>query len=201
MLRFLRDHPVTSIGLVLGSLLNVGSRVNEAYSFLNAGLPVEIWEAIGAAIFFLSVIVLLYRWRGTTNLVASGTIVPLLQAGGPNASPLAEITKTVPNARLRLLMRPQQDPEELTNENVYRWFCFRSLAKKADTGEVQHIATYIFLVFRHPVMPNYKRAFSPTHPNLRLEAIDTTSRSMVIIVDNDDPTSATLEMQLSEKPI
>ncbi len=43
-------------------LINVGSRVNDAYTLINAGLPVQIWEAIGASAFFMAVIFLLYRW-------------------------------------------------------------------------------------------------------------------------------------------
>jgi hypothetical protein len=62
-LRFLRQYPIVSISMVLGAFINVGSRLNDAYSLIHAGLPPAAWEAIGAAVFFISVIVLLARWH------------------------------------------------------------------------------------------------------------------------------------------
>lgn len=47
--------------LVLGALLAVGSRLNDIYTVINAGLPGAVWEAIGWAIFFSTVIVVLAR--------------------------------------------------------------------------------------------------------------------------------------------
>jgi hypothetical protein len=198
MLKFLFEYPITSIGMAIGSLISVGSMANNSLKLVDAGLPSGVWQAAGAAIFFLSVIILLARWHN--QKLGAVEAIPGISGVGPHVSPLAELGKTVPNAHLRLLMRPQQEPEELTNENIYRWFSFRSIAQDPKTHDVKHLGSYVFLVFRTPVMPNYRRAFSPTHPNLRLDVIDVTSRSMVVIID-EDPTGATLDIQLSQKPI
>jgi hypothetical protein len=48
--------------MVIGAALNEGSRIKYALSPANSGLPVEVWEAISAGIFFGSVIFLLYKW-------------------------------------------------------------------------------------------------------------------------------------------
>jgi hypothetical protein len=63
MLGFLKNHPGSSVFAVLGAFLTVGSKVNDAYSLINAGLPSQVWEAVGAAIFFAAVITVLYRWE------------------------------------------------------------------------------------------------------------------------------------------
>jgi len=63
MWRFIREHPGASIGIAVGGLINVGSRVNDVYSLFNAGLPAAAWEAIGANIFFVAVVVLFYQWH------------------------------------------------------------------------------------------------------------------------------------------
>jgi hypothetical protein len=76
MWKFLREHPFAAVGMVVGSLISVASRMNDAYALINAGLPASAWEAIGAAIFFLSVIALLLNWHkasdqaGTTEFAA-----------------------------------------------------------------------------------------------------------------------------------
>lgn len=62
MLRFIFKNPGTCFFLVVGALMNIGSRINDAYTLVNARLPAQLWEAIGAGVFFLTVIVLLYRW-------------------------------------------------------------------------------------------------------------------------------------------
>lgn len=80
MFQFLFRHPIASLLLVVGSAMNVGSRINDAYTLWTTGLPTQVWEAIGAAIFFLAVIALLYRWdkerRGSvpaTSTVTQGS--------------------------------------------------------------------------------------------------------------------------------
>jgi hypothetical protein len=81
MWRFVREHPIASISMVVGGLINVGSRMNDAYTLINLGLPASVWEAIGAAIFFGSVVALLYQWHKKyeatkTREVASTQIKP-----------------------------------------------------------------------------------------------------------------------------
>jgi len=62
MWSFLKNNVLTSILFVCGGALALASRVNDAYSLINAGLPNGAWEAIGLAIFFFTVIAILYRF-------------------------------------------------------------------------------------------------------------------------------------------
>ncbi len=62
MFSFMLKNPGTCIALVLGAVMNVGSKINDAYTFVNAGLPHQVYEAVGAAVFFLAVALLLFRW-------------------------------------------------------------------------------------------------------------------------------------------
>ena len=62
MWAFIIRNPGTCFFLVVGAVMNIGSRLNDAYTFFNAGLPHQVYEAFGALVFFLSVAVLLFRW-------------------------------------------------------------------------------------------------------------------------------------------
>jgi prolipoprotein diacylglyceryltransferase len=72
MAGFVFKNPGTCFFLAVGILMNIGSRLNDAYTFFNAGLPHQVYEAFGALIFFVTIIVLLYRWDTPTQLTRSG---------------------------------------------------------------------------------------------------------------------------------
>jgi hypothetical protein len=96
--------------MTAGAFINVGSRINDAYSLINAGLPVQIWEAVGASIFFISVIFLLYRWdrdRPTLQDAAAGRALP--DIASPQSAPGKSQLALAPNRRI-----PQVDVEALT---------------------------------------------------------------------------------------
>jgi hypothetical protein len=61
MLRFIREHIFSSLLLVLGAILTLGSRINDAYTIINAGLPAGVWEAIGLGTFMGTVFVVIAR--------------------------------------------------------------------------------------------------------------------------------------------
>ena len=66
--RFLRTHPLPGTGLLLGPVITVGGLVMDALHLYELGLPASAWAAIGAAVFFFSVIGILYQWhKGTSN--------------------------------------------------------------------------------------------------------------------------------------
>ena len=62
MWAFVLRNPGTCIFMALGAAMNVGSKLNDAYTFINAGLPHQVYEAVGAAVFFITVALLLFRW-------------------------------------------------------------------------------------------------------------------------------------------
>jgi hypothetical protein len=61
MLRFVKEYIGYSLLLVLGAIITVGSRINDAYTIMNAGLPAGVWEAVGLGIFMCTMFVVLAR--------------------------------------------------------------------------------------------------------------------------------------------
>lgn len=104
------------------------------------------------------------------------------------------------SASLNLLMRPNQDPLEISRDNVWRWYAFKMLGQDA-SGTQHTIATFIYLTFDRPTQVNYRRVFSPSHPNLRFDVLDLTQRSMVIGINNVDISGATVEVKVSGTPL
>jgi hypothetical protein len=60
--KFLRDHPIPGSGLLVGPLFTIAGLVMGAYHWYELGLPALVWAAIGALIFFASVIGILFQW-------------------------------------------------------------------------------------------------------------------------------------------
>jgi hypothetical protein len=76
---FFNRHPLAGIGLLLGPTIAIGSLILHAIALKEMGLPVEIWVALGLAIFFLSVIGMLMKWDGDhlpPITVPSATFMP-----------------------------------------------------------------------------------------------------------------------------
>jgi hypothetical protein len=63
MLGFIQRHVLVSIGLTLGGLSTVWGLAAQARDLWTANLPPTDFAALGAAVFILSVITLLYRWE------------------------------------------------------------------------------------------------------------------------------------------
>jgi hypothetical protein len=145
--------------------------------------------------------------------VGTGAALVLFGTKGPSAgasqatvgtsAPPPAASASASSASLRLLFRPNQDPQELAKQNIWRWFTFKIVNQNPATGQAFPIGTYIFLTFDPPVQTNYRRVFSPGHPELRFVVADLTARSMVITADNLDleQIGATLEIQVSADPL
>src|SRR5690349_11283481 len=82
---FLRRYPGPAVGAVLGGVCTISSFVNEAYSLINLGLPGPVWSAIGAGVFFLSVIAIQYR----SYQEQEKKFVPLSGLPAPNTKDLS----------------------------------------------------------------------------------------------------------------
>jgi hypothetical protein len=106
----------------------------------------------------------------------------------------------VQGATLRLLIRPNQDPQEQAKDNIWRWFVFKTMGQMPD-GKLTTLATYIFITFDMPVQTNYRRVFSPSNPDFHFDVMDMTARSMVISISNVDLNGATIEVQVSANPL
>lgn len=121
-------------------------------------------------------------------------------ASSPPAAPTLTAEAMAPGASLRLLMRPNQDPLELSKDNIWRWFVFRTMEYN-DKGEMIGVATFFFITFDRPVQTSYRRVFSPNQPNWHFNVLDLTARSMVVAIANADVSSATVEVQVSGSPL
>jgi hypothetical protein len=74
LLLFARRHVGPSIGLSVGALWALYGLVSGVADLWTAGLSPLVWAAIGATIFFLSVVVLLVRWDSRA-FPANGTVI------------------------------------------------------------------------------------------------------------------------------
>lgn len=165
----------------------------------------EMWESFsqlakriaGRRVAFAFIVIgAMFLAVGVTLLAQVPGAPPVSNAHDPvTAAPAALIS----NTNLRLLMRENQDPEQLSQTNIARWFAFRSM-HIGPNGERSHIATYFFLTFDNPTATNYRRVFSSTHHTLQFQIVDMTTHSMVIAVQTD-PTDAIIDFQISENPL
>lgn len=95
--------------MVVGAAMNIGSKINDAYTFINAGLPHQVYEAVGAGVFFVAVAMLLFRWDKERH--ALPTTVP---SKGRTYTPaeLSEIAKRKPVTGLDVVQRLEKLEEE-----------------------------------------------------------------------------------------
>jgi hypothetical protein len=148
-------------------------------------------------------------------LLAGGAIGALAVRGrlfaGETSAGIATTTQTtasaaptpsteVQGATLRLLLRPNQDPQEQAKDNVWRWFVFKTMGQAPD-GKLTTLATYIFITFDKPVQTNYRRVFSPSNPALHFDVPDLTARSMIVTINNIDLAGETVEINVSGSPL
>jgi len=160
MLKFLREYPITSVWIAVGFILNVGSRVNDAYNFINAGLPAAIWEAIGAAIFFLAVFVLLYRWHEAHDISGKTALIGTGQGKGDNKEPSPNWTD---HARLTLTFDNELHNASPTTQKGVRyfyWYHFPSVGVNFETRQIQTNVGYVmvFMSLNDPTHTNYSQA-------------------------------------------
>ena len=106
MWRFLRDQPGAAIIGAIGMFLSVGSRVNDAYSLINAGLPSQVWEALGLAIFFVAIVILLYRWHHTQVLTETKEQDHLSVAPAPKGATSPTIERYIDREHSSLFLDP-----------------------------------------------------------------------------------------------
>ena len=59
---FLRRHTLPAVGMGLGALIAVVGLASDTWGILQLGLPLRVWSAAGAALFFICVIAVLYKW-------------------------------------------------------------------------------------------------------------------------------------------
>jgi hypothetical protein len=143
--QFIRNHLITSVFMVVGAFISVGARINDAYSLINAGLPASAWEAIGAAIFFASVIVLLASWYKANEQ---------REREQHELGPAAAIPTSI-----KLQFRSGtagSGTVALQTANIWSWYLFRQRAQKAPPKKGQPpeqyiVATMLFLLFDRPV--------------------------------------------------
>lgn len=86
-------------------------------------------------------------------------------------------------AELKLFLKESQEPYELFKENVWRWFVFKQVGINLN-GSRADLSTHIFVVFEHEVPTTYRRA-TTSKPGVRLNVIEHTARSAVVIAEGN----------------
>jgi hypothetical protein len=95
--KFLASHPIPGTGAVLGPCMSVGALVMEAHDVMALGLRAGDWAAIGAAIFFSSVVGILYNWwrRDNSNSSTLRNSVPKVLVSASHKSDDYPVSKAV----------------------------------------------------------------------------------------------------------
>ena len=189
--QFIRKHLITSVLMVFGVLINVGSRINDVYSLINAHLPTSVWEAIGAVIFFGSVIALLISWHKAN------------EQANQQVNQRANLVGVVPAAittGIRLqITAGTGNAVALDSANIWRWYLFRQLgpnvAKKGQPP-VQHItSTMLFLLFDKPVAIKQFLVNAGSTALPRYEVKDRSPRHAIIYFMGAIPPATILEIR------
>lgn len=110
MWQFLRAHPFPGIGLITGPLLTIVGFAIHGYDLIHMGFPPQLLEGLGAAIFFSSVIGILYKsWEENQRAIGSAPsneAVPLTQTQNtPRLTDNQKHTLLGEAAKMRTLMR------------------------------------------------------------------------------------------------
>lgn len=91
--KLFRRFPILRpIGIAVGAVMAVVSPLLEAFGVPDQGLPVEAWVATGLAIFFLSVVAVVYRWGEdeTSSFRVASSEPPQPVQGGTAADELLQ---------------------------------------------------------------------------------------------------------------
>jgi hypothetical protein len=159
------------------------SLINDAYSLINAGLPASLWAAIGAAIFFGSVIVLLAGWYNANE-----------QREREQPGPAAAIPTNI-----KLQFRSgTASTVVLQTANIWSWYLFRQRAQKAPSKKGQPpeeytVATMLFLLFDRPV--GWKQILVDGNALPRHEVKNSSRRHAIIHFVGAIPAGTVLEVK------
>jgi hypothetical protein len=108
----IRRHVVPSIGAVLGAVLSVGGIVLHGLDLVALGLPEWVFEAVGAGIFFCSLIAF------TLSALAEAQYAPSLPQSRPTQEPIAtrgqDSERATARDKPRLFVGDNVTPKSLT---------------------------------------------------------------------------------------
>ena len=80
--------------MTLGAIIGIGFNINDAVKLTQSGLPTGIWTAIGLAVFFIGVLLLLhYKETLKVNQTTNSTLLtmPLKPRSRPNSMVQAQL--------------------------------------------------------------------------------------------------------------
>lgn len=112
----------------------------------------------------------------------------------------APISPATHRASLKLWFRPNQDPLEIANTNVWRWFAFKNISVAPNTRQASVLQSQIFVTFDGPINPLYRTA-TCNKPDVALNVIDLSARAAVISAHGRDLDDLIVELEFSDAPI
>lgn len=158
---FLKDHPIAAPVAALGGLIAVSSLINDAYSLVTAGLPNQVWQAVGLLVFFVSTASIVFRQhRVIQRTIPGGSI-----GGGPDSANAALTGSDVPwkdAARLTLVFENDltyASPACQEGVNWYYWTSVPAFHVNWETEQLtsSHHYVIVFLAFDYPMHTNNSR--------------------------------------------
>jgi hypothetical protein len=108
---------------------------------------------------------------------------------------------TAASAHLQLLFRRNQEPHEIVNQNVWRWFVYTNVGImiREQVKEERIFSTQIVLTFDQPIDAKYRRISCSN--NVRAEVLDFTPRSAIVSIKEVELADWTIDIQFSGTPI
>lgn len=104
-LRFAKSHPVAALGSAIGAAVTLYGFASDAYGLWTANLMPWVWQAVGAAIFFVAVVTMIYSlWLRYETLGEPSAASASQPSPNPSAEPPAQDNEGVYEGAHEILM-------------------------------------------------------------------------------------------------
>jgi hypothetical protein len=146
MWSFFQRHVAAGFGLLLGPAIYIGGLAMNAISLHQMGVPVEVWEIIGAGIFFFSVIGILIRAEQERLTHPALMAIPRAAHSAEIAEEAAPGTLTTAGQRIVIDINPKYifdligdkistEADRLTAPYIGKWITLSGKVKNVSVGQ------------------------------------------------------------------
>jgi hypothetical protein len=141
--QFLRAHPIPGAALFVGPFLFILGLILDAHHLLESGFPPQYLEALGAIVFVLAIIGILFKWWNEHQKVVVATVAPPALALdhpnelSPEVKSIAKTYRTITLEDLRALYgnRTTAEADQLVSPYIGKWISVYGAVKNVTTYE------------------------------------------------------------------
>lgn len=123
---FLKEHPIVAPVAALGGVLAVFGTINDAYSLVEAGLPNQVWVAIGLIVFFVSTAAIVIRHHRVgavkehSGREETGNWLDLFKERETLEQQVLELKGTRPGISIKPAIKIGKDEDDVREEQIKR---------------------------------------------------------------------------------